>query len=137
MKKIIWSDIYNVGSLSIDGQHKKIIDLINILIDYHNNSILSRNITDLYEQLLNLSYNHFDFEETLLCELNYPEKDLQQHIDIHLTFKVIVTELVLKSITRNNEQVSPQILRFLKDWWLNHILKEDMKYKSFLEEGLK
>jgi len=32
MKKIIWSDNYNVGSLSINEQHKKIIDLINTSI---------------------------------------------------------------------------------------------------------
>jgi hemerythrin len=27
-----------------------------------------------------------------------------------------------------------EILTYLKDWWINHILKIDMKYKSFFNE---
>jgi len=35
---------------------------------------------------------------------------------MHSTFKEILTELVLKSINPNNEQVLPEIARFIKEW---------------------
>ncbi len=136
MDKILWSKDFLFDIPSIDEQHKKIIDYINTLIDYNNNDISSNNIADIFDELLSYSYSHYEYEETLLKELKYSETDLKQHKAIHLAFKDIITELVVKSINRNNYDVAEEVLNFMRDWWVDHIINEDMKYKSFLEEKL-
>ena len=136
MEKIIWSEDYSMGIQSLDGQHQKIIDYVNTLIDYYNNDISSKNIADICDELLSLAYSHFEYEEILLKELDYPELELKQHTDVHSAFKDIITELVIKSINRNDQKIPVEILQFMKDWWVDHILKEDMKYKPFLISNL-
>ncbi|KHF25181.1 hypothetical protein JV46_05680 [Solemya velum gill symbiont] len=37
-------------------------------------------------------------------------------------------------VSGNKYKLSPLILEFLVDWWTNHILEEDMKFKPFFQE---
>lgn len=133
MNKIIWSEDFSVGNEVLDIDHQKIISLINQLIDYYNSSTLSPNITDILYEIISYSYHHNEFEETLLEELNYPE--LSHLKDEHLKFNEKIIEITIQ-VSNIDDKIPDKLLIFLRDWWVEHILEEDMKYKSFLEGKL-
>jgi hemerythrin-like metal-binding protein len=68
-------------------------------------------------------------EESLMAEAGYPA--LEEHILLH------------KELVRKTENVSREvfmdkdldmILKFLKEWWSDHINKEDRKYAPFVKK---
>jgi len=84
MKKIVWTKEYSVGVKSLDEQHIKIIELINTLIDHHNDGVKSETIADVLQQMVKYAQNHLDYEEELLEKHHYPK--LMQHASIHIEY---------------------------------------------------
>ena len=131
--------MYSVGNDTLDNQHQKIINTINNLIEYQSYSVSSEEVTQTFNDAMKYIGEHLEYEETLLEELNYP--DIQQQKNEHLEFQKTIGKLILEasnqiaSHTQNNT-VSAKLLSYLSDWFGNHILTEDMKYKPFLEEKL-
>ena len=133
LDKIIWSEDFSVGCEALDEQHKKIVELINILIVHHNASVHSETIAYVINELMLYSLHHLEYEEKLLEELQYPE--FPQHKEDHSKYKGKVVDIVLK-VSKDNKETPVELLEFLQEWWSNHILKEDMAYKPFLENYL-
>ena len=131
--KIIWSEDFSVGCEAIDEQHKKIVELINILIVHHNASVHSETIAYVIDELMLYSLHHLEYEEKLLEELQYPE--FSQHKEDHSKYKGKIVDIVFK-VSKDNKETPVELLEFLEEWWSNHILKEDMAYKPFLENSL-
>lgn len=129
MQKISWSDKFSVGFESIDNQHAKIIQLINTLIEHQNDSMDSKIMVDTIAELLKYSSQHLEYEEKLLKSLEYPE--YTQHKEFHVEYVEVIAGYSIEAITTKN--MSPTVfMEFLKHWWTEHILKEDMKFKPFL-----
>ena len=66
-----------------------------------------------------------------------PNKNATQHIKEHNKFKGKIVELREKF--KNNElEISFELIDFLEDWLLDHLMTQDQKYvKCFKEHGLK
>jgi len=131
MKKIAWKNEFSVGVEELDRQHKQIIEVINSLIDKPRIFFRSQNVSAALIDLTNYVSEHFLLEERLLQENGYPT--LIEHSKKHTLYSKRVTEFCKESLDRKNE-VPNELLIFLTDWWSNHILHEDMKYKAFFEE---
>jgi len=129
MDKIFWTDDFSVGVTALDNQHKKLVELINQLIDVSD--VDSDNFKNILEQMFNYTKEHLLYEEQLMKEHGYPE--FEHHKATHLLFNKQLSNFFFD--TEMKEMESPEIvLSFLQDWLTNHILKEDMKYKSFFME---
>ena len=129
MNKILWSDNYNTGIHKIDRQHRSIVELINKLIDYQQQS--RKDPEKLHEMLHTLavySTEHLDYEEEFLADAGYP--DLQEHARKHETYIEESSKILFNAI-EEKETVSESALDFLSDWWETHILQEDMEFKNF------
>jgi hemerythrin len=74
---------------------------------------------------------HFETEERLLAEHNYPTLDA--HAEKHREFER-KTDTFLKAIRLPVDDVPDTLLVFLRFWWIDHILVEDMKYKYFFQD---
>ncbi len=128
---INWTDKNNIGIKIIDEQHRGIISAINSLYYFiqtgHQEDIIKPTIVTL-EQYIKI---HFQTEEALMLEADYP--DVEQHIKLHKSWtkksKVIFYEAL-------NNQDPMLLLKFLKDWWMQHIQYEDIKYTSYIEKIL-
>jgi hemerythrin-like metal-binding protein len=135
MKKIVWKDEFSVGVTELDLQHQKIIKVINQLIDKPRIFFKSQNISPALSELTNYVSEHFLLEEQLLEENGY--QDLLEHSKRHTAYSRQITDFCAETLHRKKE-VPSELLNFLTHWWTNHILHEDMKYKSFFEEkGIK
>lgn len=134
MNKLIWTKKDSVGNSTLDYDHQIIALLFNKLIDCNNQSTPSFIVNDTLCELISYMHHHIEYEETLLEELNYP--DILQHRKEHLNF----TDQAIKISLEDSNfvyQVSAKFLIFFKNWWYNHIINVDLKYKSFLEQKLK
>lgn len=124
---IEWQENYSVGIASIDKQHKKIFNLINKLSTTENKD--TGKINETMNALADYVRDHLDYEEILLAEYAYPR--FEKHQDLHNQYTKAFAELAYKTET-DPDLVLDDTLKFLIDWWNNHILVEDRKYSSFL-----
>lgn len=131
MEKIIWNDNFSVGVEDLDEQHKKIIKIVNKLIEMEDAKVDSEVISDTLTEMTKYAAEHFTYEENLMDEYHYPDYSL--HKDQHKQFRKQTAKFCMD--TMNYKSTIPiEILTFLKDWWIDHILNSDMKYKSFLSQ---
>ena len=135
MKKIDWNPSFSVGVTLLDEQHKRIVDMINTLISDREATVRSETISEMLDRLTKYAMNHFREEEQLLEEYEYP--DLASQKEEHTAYRIKVVAFCQSTISYE-DSVPTELLKFMHDWWLNHILESDMKYRSFLtERGVK
>lgn len=135
MEKILWDESFSVGVRDLDEQHKQIIIMVNTLIDMNDTKVDSEIISDTLTKMTRYATDHFNKEEHYMLEYGYPEYSLQKKQ--HQEFKRKTVDFCMETMIHNTT-VPIAIFTYLKSWWTNHILKDDMKYKKFFNErGLK
>jgi len=132
MNKIEWSDKYSVGVEILDHQHKTLIDMMNQLIDTPSIDSDSAIISGLLDNMIKYATTHFVEEERLMGLHGFP--DFLPHQKQHVEFMKKTAEFCnVEEGTLVVHGFSETIRTYLREWWINHILDEDMKYKSLLE----
>ena len=58
---------------------------------------------------------------------------LKEQQELHKEFIKEITSFV-REYNMGAAELTGEIIRFLKDWAINHILQEDKKYKDYLKE---
>lgn len=132
---IKWKNEYSVNIRDIDEQHKKLFEIISKIYDLstmddkydHYDEILS-----ILDELKDYTIYHFDFEEKLLDKYNYDESG-NQKIE-HSFFVKKLERIGRKDIDGEQTETVLEISKFVLDWIASHILKNDMKYKQFLND---
>lgn len=127
---IKWEERFSVGIEQMDQHHQKLFAIINIL-----HSGLSGNHKDFtYEvvikELMDYTNEHFKAEEALLESVHYP--DLMKQKIQHKIFKEKLMQFIDEYYTEN-KLLSLQMMSFLKDWLINHILTLDKEYEDFVK----
>ena len=124
---IVWTERNNTGIPIIDEQHRSIVATINSLYYFlqegHGPEISASTLV-IIEEYANI---HFKTEERLMAEAGYPA--LNEHVLMHKDLAEKTKGLSYGSRLKNDPDI---ILRFLKEWWMSHINKEDRKYVPHL-----
>ncbi|MFH2059400.1 MAG: bacteriohemerythrin [Pseudomonadota bacterium] len=131
MEKITWSDKYCVGLPIIDEQHKRIVRMVNWMVDNQNTDTTSEVIADVLTDMTQYAREHFKTEEALLEENNYPE--LLAHKELHKKYR-LKTVSFCKETMADSITIPEDITQFLLKWWGDHILGHDMKFKYFFQK---
>lgn len=129
LSKIEWSANFSVGNEKLDEQHRLIINYINQLIELHDTSTHSEHFHDILVKLIHYSQAHLYFEEQVLHLYDYP--NFETHKTSHDQYSEAVAIFSLDTLLRDDTLIKKTLL-YLKIWWQNHILIEDMEYKNFL-----
>ncbi|MGE4191994.1 MAG: bacteriohemerythrin [Pseudodesulfovibrio sp.] len=129
---IPWSSKYALGIGSIDSQHRRLVDLINELhqamVSHRSGNTMLKIVQGLEEYV----GTHFAFEEKLFAQHRYP--DAQAHKAVHREFVAQVTEFK-DALRRGKATVSMDVMQFLKNWLLEHILGTDAEYVSCFKKA--
>ena len=127
-----WNDDYSVGILSIDRQHKVLIDYINRLNDEICKAEIDRNmLMYILNGLVGYTKSHFKYEEMLFALHEYPDTDLHKEKHLNLFDRVAEFE---SRFDAGDPGVGDELLAFLKDWLNEHILKDDKAYSPHMLE---
>ncbi|NOQ76601.1 MAG: bacteriohemerythrin [Methylococcaceae bacterium] len=129
MAIFIWDDSYKTGVESIDLQHKKLVDLLNQLdenlaIDGNKKQVIS-----LLDELVEYTQYHFKEEESYMLSHEYDNKSYKEHLTVHQQFIEKIKQ-AQKDCHINPDKVTDELLDFLVQWLINHILLTDKQMVS-------
>ena len=129
---IPWKAEYNITIKSIDDQHKVLVDLMNEL----NNAMLyekgKNEIMRIVKGLVDYTEYHFNYEEGLLKKHGYA--DFDNHKKLHVKFVDQIKD-VQRELERGEKEMSKDILDFLKNWLIQHIMGTDTKYVELFKRN--
>jgi methyl-accepting chemotaxis protein/hemerythrin len=124
-----WSSDLSVGVRLIDEQHKVLLGLINELHAGMRARKADSVLAGVVARLKEYTVKHFAQEEEYFDRYGYPETAQHKEIHAKLVQQVLEFEAALKS---GKAKVTMDIMRFLKDWLVGHIMGTDKKYSAFL-----
>lgn len=130
MAYVIWKDSFNIGVWDMDEQHKLFISYINELYDALQLRNAEGIVMPILDKLLDYVGLHFAAEEDMLGSVNYPMIETQKKQHAYYVSEI----LSLKKSFSADAQTSQNLLLFLRDWFLHHIMTEDLKYVEFVEK---
>ena len=134
MSLLDWKYEYSVGVKSIDEQHKKILELINELIESIRDSREDYIINDVLNDLLEYANYHFSLEEKLLHKFSYSNE--HDHETKHREFTDKIKSLKIEENVHVGN-IPIETLDYLENWFCNHELRDDsMYYEYFKSKGL-
>lgn len=123
---ITWKDEYSIGVDSIDEQHKQLFVIANDIFDLMNNDL----ITDKYDQILAIinqlkdyTVEHFTAEEEYMVKSGY--RKFFSHKILHTDFIEKINAVDLNQIDNGQNDYLRDIMSFVCDWLVQHILTED------------
>ena len=129
MSLMSWRASYSVGHAEIDGQHKKIIELINALDDAMQAGVGKVALGMILDELITYTANHFAAEEKYMLDANYPAYDEHKAKHVKMTDKVLEIQSLYKKGTVG---ITIDVMKFLQDWLNKHILGTDMLYAPYI-----
>lgn len=129
MPKINWNDELSVNVPAIDDQHKELIRIANVLIKAVSLERDDRVVGNVIRKLRDYTVFHFSSEETLMQDIRYPKR--AEHEAEHRRLKQNVKNY--QRVLYKKESISPsEVLDFLKEWLLTHILTFDREIARFI-----
>jgi len=126
-----WNDTYILGIESIDEDHKGLLNLINQLFEAMSHGKAKEVLSEIFSKLLVYTKIHFKREEDYFAATNYPA--YQDHIMQHELFISKINEMI-KQFESGSNKLSVDLITFLTDWLINHILISDKKFVSHLKK---
>ena len=125
MELFTWYTKYSVNDEELDNHHKALFGILNRLYENckQNNSV--NNLEHIVEELVSYSNYHFSAEEKHMRMQGY--KDIDKQIAQHRAFTD--RALRLQQISEKNEpELSKELIVFLGNWLLHHVMEEDKKF---------
>jgi hemerythrin-like metal-binding protein len=122
MALMTWGPKLQLGFAEIDTQHKRLVDLVNVLHDAmrvgHGREIVGPVLNELVEYTV----YHFDFEEKLMDR--YRVATAPTHKAEHRKLVRDVSAFKAK-FDSGAASVTIELMDFLRNWLTNHILQTD------------
>ncbi len=131
MPFIQWDTSFSVGSIILDADHRKLIDILNQIYDAWVQQSDNVELGKLFDDLMEYTDTHFNREEAKLAELDYP--DLPRHRAAHDRLRELVMAFRSRHLAgRQPDTLTEEMSKFLKSWLLSHILEEDLRYRPLV-----
>lgn len=130
-----WDKNLELNIKEIDQQHRKFIDIINVLYDSiirkEDDGVLVKTIADMRDY----AFVHFKTEEKWFEQIGYP--DAEAHQAEHHFFLENIEKFYVE-YQMYDTTLAVDVLTFLQEWLVNHIMRVDKKYiTSFINNGIK
>jgi hemerythrin len=127
-----WRDEYQTGHLEIDQQHQHLFALVNEI--HHLTQAEFTNSTAIYLQLqefASCAVAHFDLEESLMAQHNYPNFAVHYKTHWALVNKV---QTLLDKFDQTSQTQAGEVTQLLADWMVHHIRGEDQQMIHFFRQ---
>lgn len=128
LESIDWKDEFSIGNADIDEDHKEIVEIFNEMIVLSVHGKNRDECARLLTKMTNYALSHFKKEENYMQRFSYPKIENHRRQHMEYIYKVSMFNLVFFG----SEEFEPyEILKFLRDWWTNHIQKTDRDYENY------
>jgi len=131
---LTWVSSLESGVGEIDNQHKKLIDIANRLSRAMQTGAGRQTVGQLLEELISYTASHFSYEEGLMDR--HGVTGVPNHKELHA--KLVKDVLAHQARFTSGQALSAEVMAFLRDWLVNHILKTDKAFGRELgQHGVK
>lgn len=131
MKDIVWGHVLSVEVDEIDEDHRKLVDLFNIL----NHSLMDGEspeyLAAVLDELINCTVWHFSHEERLMLKYGYEELD--EHRSMHQEL-IKSAKALQQEVAQENKAIADEDVEYMERWLTEHILTDDMRLGGFLAQ---
>jgi hemerythrin-like metal-binding protein len=125
-----WKESYNLGIKEIDNQHRGLFDLISKLSTTKYFEHDEKYFFATLNTLVKYAELHFATEERYMAQASYAQAE--EHHQEHEKFLKEIMRLA-EELEQKTPNLQSQILTFLHDWYLKHILGDDKNYVASLK----
>ncbi|MCM8857789.1 MAG: bacteriohemerythrin [Candidatus Thiodiazotropha sp.] len=131
VKDLVWSNTLSVEVDEIDEDHRRLVDLFNIL----NHAVADGESADyqeaVLEELISCTVWHFKHEERLM--LKYAYEELAAHKTEHQDL-IESAKALQQQFLQADKRIANKDIEFLEHWLTEHILVADMRLGAYLIE---
>lgn len=131
MKDIVWGDVLSVGVDEIDEDHRKLVNIFNILNHSVAEGASQEYLAAVLEELINCTVWHFSHEERLMLKYGY--EGTEEHKEEHQELIESAKEIQL-NILQGYKAIAEKDIEVLERWLTGHILSTDMKFGTYLAQ---
>jgi hemerythrin len=124
-----WDGSLDLGHAEIDGQHKRIVELINGLHDAMRVGKGKEVVGATLKALIDYTSSHFAAEEKIMERHQYPA--LGEHRRLHRALLTEVETLQAR-VAAGKSFVTTEVMDFLQKWLVEHISREDKKFSVYM-----
>lgn len=124
-----WSPSLLIGDARIDEQHKRLFDLLDAMkrVSPDEERVV---VEAALDELRSYVVKHLRDEESLLASVRY--KNYTAHCALHREFEATLAYLIGRLETQLPGAVLEDCRKFVSDWLVNHVAKEDLLYRPFI-----
>lgn len=138
MKAFIWNRHFVTGIESIDEQHKKLVNLVNLYGELKvDNNLTPYKISEIITELVTYTQIHFTDEENIMKEREIYDIHFKRHIRRHHEFIKEITYIVGNIPDINSSY--DELFDYLMHWLVFHILGMDQEMArqiKLIESGI-
>ncbi len=131
-KELKWKPEYTVGVEVLDLDHQKLLTLLNQFNTAYDYAMSEEFERQALKELLDYTIYHFDREEKMMAECNYP--DLEPHKKQHQTMINEIRKVEAKYNKEGHEALD-EVSDFLTNWLINHINHTDKDYTQHMNNN--
>ena len=131
VKELMWDKTLSVEVDEIDQDHRRLVDIFNILNHSVRDGDASDYIEAVLEELVSCTVWHFRHEERLMLKYDYP--GFADHKEEHAELIDSARELQQKFL-QAGKQLANDDIDFLEVWLTKHILVTDMPLGAYLND---
>jgi len=124
-----WDTTYSVNISVLDSQHRNLVSMVNELHQAMVEGSGKDKLGQILSDLIKYTQGHFAAEERLMQSHGYP--DFDAHKSQHEALTATVLEFQRRFLA-NEIGLTVEVMEFLKDWLVKHIMGSDKKYTPFL-----
>ena len=128
-----WNNSYDVNLDTIDEDHRKLFHIMHSLYLASQEGATDTRIDTIVSELFDYTVYHFDHEQSLMNQYDYPQKD--SHITQH---KHLIAVLTQKRASRSHQPaaaLAQELLNIIRNWIITHIEQTDKKLAFFIRSS--
>lgn len=129
-----WTPAMSVGLQELDDDHKVLVRVINQLAEHAGKAGQAGTLRQCIFALMRYAEFHFAREEQVMKACGFAE--LPQHQEEHRDFTGQIQALAARFEADAEAvagEVNEQLLDYLKNWLMHHIMIVDMAYRPHIE----
>jgi hemerythrin len=127
MTLFTWKESYSVHVEELDSHHKALFGIVNRLYENCLDAGTLGRLDPIINELAAYTVFHFSAEERYMTDTGF--RELPGHVLMHQAFSRRIEQLRQNS-SRNDLELTKELIVFLGSWLLHHVLEEDKLYAS-------
>lgn len=134
---LVWQERWNTDIPNVDEEHMALAKQMNRIVEVLNQSTggdrQEDDLDSLLDGLYNLTREHFNSEEAMMRQLNYPDSTTH-----HKEHVMLLAELAryIREIQHDQSVLDIGTLRALRTWFVVHLSEADAAFANYYHKKM-